>query len=323
MLVTMSREAQQTAVTAPREARRPTFASAYATVLETSELRTIVEERRPATEWRSALAHDVAAAHRLIDDFATDLAVVTGRRVRRTRTLQLPLAENPQGSPDARHAARLWDSFQRRFPRFVSACVAEVQYRPSEWNESAIRFPADPVVWTDPGTCTFLWLGSVDTRIRVTLADTITRDALDYTGFLPRRARRKLDALARTHFDYRPVVVEGTLVEERVEDPALALRLGEGFPDLAVDYWRSTKKERRELWCRTHGVLCALLALAVLFLTIGAGIWSIGMTPIPPGASPAGAMFLMICGGLIAAFALVLCAIPAWGWWLERRPLRL
>lgn len=281
-----------------------------------------------ASEWREALAHDTEAAHRLIDDFAADLALVTDRRVLRTRTLQLPLAENSQGWPDAKHAARLWESFQRRLWRFVSACVAEVQYRPSwsgsDWNDAArFGFPADPIVWTGPGTCTFSWLGSVETRNRVTLAETVTRDALDYTGFLPRRARRKLDALARTYFDYQPAVVEGTLVEEHVDDPALALRLGEGFPDLAVDYWRSTKRERRELWCKAHGVLCALLALAVLFLMIGAGIGSIGMTPIPPGASFAGAVFLMICGGLIAAIALVPCVILTRAWWLARRPLRL
>lgn len=72
----------------------------------------------------------------------------------------------------------------------------------------------------------------------------------DFPRSIPGSAKKKLDILRTTHFNYHPKILDGVLIE-KVEiqttkkefvysydpDPALVIHLGLFFPPFAVDYW--------------------------------------------------------------------------------------
>lgn len=132
------------------------------------------------------------------------------------------------------------------------------------------------------------------------IADVKYRDAYDYTGHLPRQARILLGRLQHTVFDYRPAVLEGTLVRENTfryndYDPALVIRLGDGLPTFVVSYWNDRRKPGWLDWLDPNLVavgFCALFTAGMASLTWGAPL----LVAIPLGLATAFAGLMTAVG---------------------------
>ena len=233
---------------------RRTFGEAIEKVLDESKLRKISLSEEG--DWIEAFNYDINKAHQIVDKLAEDLTRITGKRVVRKSKLELKTAYQTFRNNKDRVAA-IWDEFKIKFPQWVKECVGKLKAIDQEtYNHQtyAYTFPLQvlPATVSEPKhdvikfnfTDEFGWQAG-----EFALASFSLKSPDDFTRNIPKRAKKKLEILKTTHYDYNPKILDGALLYKReivpplARDPGLALNLGENYASLLCDFWSEPSQD--------------------------------------------------------------------------------
>lgn len=213
-LLTLTRARKQTEMEVPAGTRQ-TLEEAYNTFCTSCRLQQILDGDRPIDEWVEALQGDLADANRLLVWLTEDIQLMTQRRVGCSQVVISKKVKESFDGPQRRVQALKEEVCNGLFYA-LDAMVCNIKdQRAGIFTDSVWYFSMSPVKMT-PGRAEFTHLGLDNRLYKVIFVDPALKCPDDFTRRIPKHAQHKLDLLKRTHFDYRPKVLDGLLVEEEV-----------------------------------------------------------------------------------------------------------
>jgi len=297
-----------TPITLNEKPRRQSFQDAVEAVLADSKLKALLSsldqsegtEEGITPEWHTALEADIAAADNLLTRLAEDLTKITGIKVVVGHTTAFwqkahDAAKKGYTSPILRVRAlyRAWvegvNSLMARVSKAINDSKVKKHERiersaGSEWKVIECSVFPCVQVQIDNDACSFefpLPTHHGEKLYKINLATFSFRPPDDYPMSIPDSAKRKLEVLKTTNFDFHPQILDGILVDKQAvlttkrewvrytSDPALTIHFGLNYPHFVVDYWDHTPGQHEQP-PKVHNWLlaCGFLAISYIFVLL-------------------------------------------------------